>query len=48
MTSLHNGHVLQWIRWQHWHAERERRFFAMLVWATNHGIEAGEGGGAAC
>jgi len=33
MTAKYNGHVLKWYRWQHFLAERDRRFLAMFIWA---------------
>ena len=35
----HNAHVLKWIRWQHFMAVRERRYFAQAIWAKNYEIE---------
>lgn len=43
IDKLHNAHVLIWYRWQHWRAEREHRFLAMLVWSTCYAQEAGHG-----
>jgi hypothetical protein len=43
VPRLHNGHVLKWCRWQHWLAERQHRYFAMLVWSTCYDQEAGNG-----
>jgi len=38
---MNNGHVLKWMRWQHFMAVREGRQFAQCVWATNYRIELG-------
>ena len=35
----HNGHVLKWVRWQHFWAARQHRFFAQAVWATQYELE---------
>lgn len=39
--ELQNAHVRLWIRYQHWLAERQSRFLAMLVWSNCYAKEAG-------
>lgn len=41
MGMDHNSHVLVWIRWQHFMAHQQRRFFAQAVWATEYERECG-------
>lgn len=40
MSTPHNAHVIKWMRWQHWLAKQERRYFAMFIWADHHNREA--------
>lgn len=43
--AVNNAHVIKWIRWQHWLAERQHRFLAMFYWSVSYDQEIAYGGG---